>query len=155
MADWWSTKGPLPAARSPRIPDDPPREGSRVRHGLATSVYTQFERLAALWKNDDDRLALLLAVWTLAGYPAFNFDYVPEKRIRSVLYRRNRAKLRHQAEGALMVLEALAQDAEEMDLLRRQMESHVVECRELSLDERINRLRREDRARQGDEAHVG
>lgn len=165
----------LPAQRSPRVNDDPPPAGRppSIAHGRATSVHVILCRLLREWREDPDRLAVACATWTLAGYaPQWLIDEVRSgdlldgtfveswdddrawNTVQGSVYRRNRAKLRHQAEGLLLALEIIGQDAEEMELHRRQIESCVVECRPLSLDERITKLRNEDRARERDEVHA-
>lgn len=150
----------LPEPRSPRVQDHPPREGSRIVHGASTSVFMMIRRLMREWRDDPDKLAIALATWTLAGYPGANaideiaLGYRREDELLSddeardlierALHRRNKKILRHRAEGVLMCLEELAVDAEEAEHHRLQEDACVIECRELSPDERAERLRGKD-----------
>jgi hypothetical protein len=133
----------LPAKRSPQVNDDPapPDRPVAIAHGRATSVFVILCRLLCEWREDPDKLAVACAAWTLTGYASqwlgdevqagqkldgtfvehWDIDYAWEA-VRASVYRRNRARLRHQAEGALLVLEAIAQDAEAMELHRRQID---------------------------------
>lgn len=165
----------LPIQRSPRISDDKPSAETPpvIAHGRSTSVHVILCRLLVEWREDRDRLAVACAAWTLGGWAA---QWLPDEvkdgqkidgsfveqwtddqaweAVQGAVKRRNRAKLHHQAEGLLFALEAIAQDAEAMELHRRQIESCMFECRELSLEERVTKLRNEDRGRERSEVHA-
>lgn len=152
----------LPATRSPKVNDRSPitmlGDGNAgVRHSNSTSVFCEIQKLLKLWRHDPDRLALALAIWSLAGYPGRNaVDDVSggdlELGIKSIprddawrlceeaLHRRNKNRLRQRAEGALIVLEEIAQMSEAMRLHDLQQDVAIIECRVLTSEERLAKL---------------
>lgn len=139
--------GVLPKKRSPGVVDD-----------AKTDVFMQLRRMLSSWRSDPDRLAVAVACWALVGLasqwlvdevssadPHTGIGGVSREEAREMiekaLLRRNRRVLRLRAEGLLMALEFSAVQAEKSILHDVQVDSCVIECRELSLDERIERLR--------------
>jgi hypothetical protein len=108
-------------------------------------------RLLREWRDDPERLAVATEAWTLAGYaPQWRAgEAFPERAyddpeawevIRRARHRRHRRLLRAKARGLLMTLDAVAAEVERMRLHDAQVESAVIECRRLELDERIAKL---------------
>lgn len=132
-----------------------------VRQAARTDVFMALRRVMAAWREDPERLAVAVTAYEMLGYnmAAFEIEY-PDRHghgrtspdqiwshdraievVHSALHRRNRRVLRARAYGLLMALDELAVDAEFARLHRVQADSAVIECRVLSIDERIERLR--------------
>lgn len=135
----------LPNKRSPAVAEE-----------IATAVYTQLSRLFNEWREDPDKLAVALSAWCLAGYPGENAieqvasgypeptGYISDDQARALIEKALRGRhsrvLRARGEGLLLGLEALATDAEFARLHQVREESAVIECRELTPAERVQRL---------------
>lgn len=135
----------LPSKRSPAVAEE-----------IATAVYTQLSRLFNEWRTDPDRLAVALSAWCLAGYPGPSAidevasgypgptGYISDDQARAYIDKALRGRharvLRLRGEGLLLGLEALATDAEFARLHQVREESAIIECRELTPSERVERL---------------
>lgn len=136
----------LPSKRSPRVADD-----------IAVDVFMQTRRLLVQWREDPERLAAACACYALQGYSdqSLLWDVAsgdPDLGAKSItddealifitvcLRRRNPRLLRARAEGLLMGLEALAQDASDAQRHDARVQSCIIECRQLELTERLAKL---------------
>jgi hypothetical protein len=127
-----------------------------------TEVFTALGYLLAAWRDDPDRLAVAVTAYEKAGWHMAAYEvgstcgaagkpYIKEADaqalINAALYRRNKRLLRHRADGLLMAVEAFAGSFEAMRLHDVRVESAVIECRELPLEERLEKLREMEAAR--------
>lgn len=138
---------------------------------VRTDVFCALGRLLGQWVDDPDRLAVAVYAYVWAGWtdPAFElesalgqrfYDYerwprwhhgerdprallLPDcwELIRSVMRGRHERVLRLRAEGLLLALEATAGAFEFERLHSAQVDSAVIECRELGVEERLDKLR--------------
>lgn len=111
-------------------------------------VFVVLGRLINEWADDPDLLAV--AAWAYECVLGYN-DAAVEIRglrhdeaqevVRRAVYRRNRKTLQHRAEGLVLALRAVAGDAQFAHLHRVRLGAAVIECRELTIDERVAKLR--------------
>lgn len=143
-----------------------PRSGTlarslRARRSLNAStrdvaVFTAVGELIREWKDDPERLAVAAYAYErVLGYASAASEIRGGshddalRRVDRALRGRNRKLLRARAEGLVMAVQALAEDANAWDLHQRQHTACVIECRELPIDERVERLRAQDAERTG------
>jgi hypothetical protein len=123
-------------------------------------VFVVLGRLLAEWRDDPERLAVAVYAYENVlgycyagdeieyGHP--NAPMIPREEARRLrdqaLYRRNRRVLRARAEGLVLALQSLAEAADAWRLHETQVESAVIECRQLSIEERLERLRAKEAA---------
>lgn len=119
---------------------------------IRTAVFLALGRLLKEWRDDPERLAVACAAWEEGGWSAqwLVCEAFPERAhddaeaweiIDRARYRKNKRLLGHRAQGLLFALEALAVDANRALLHDMQIESAVIECRRLPIDERVKKLR--------------
>jgi hypothetical protein len=133
----------------------------RAREGRALNpskrdvdVFQAMRRILVRWRDDPEKLAIAVvayedvlgyncAAWEVGGWSGTTAlsDTEASVRVRHALYRRNRRTLRHRAEGLVLALQEVAEDAEAWRLHGARLESCVIECRELEIDERLEALR--------------
>lgn len=127
---------------------------------LHTQVFTGLCHLLSGWRDDPDKLAAACAAWSLFGYPACNLafevasgyphptGYITEgealKLVESALHGRRRERLRARGWGVLQTLIEFAPAFERDRLHSAQKEGHVIDCRVLPIEERIERLRADE-----------
>lgn len=125
-----------------------------------TQVFTALCHLTSVWRDDPERLAMALAAGSLFGFPAENFSMDVAKGdprleqwltqdqalelMEKALFRKNAKVLRAKAYGLLMVLVEFAPAVERDRLHAVQVESCVIECRALPVEERLAMLRQLD-----------
>lgn len=135
-----------------------PAIDSEIHHDSKVSLFCEVSRLLSLWRDDPERLAVMMGVWTLMGCSAHNAAYdvgtsgaygdghegtppLTDDQARALieraLHRRNARVLRNRAEGALMVLEELAQIAEAYRKHQLQVGIGVRTCRLYEPGERL------------------
>jgi hypothetical protein len=120
----------------------------RARDAHRTDVFMALGSLMSEWRDDPDRLAVAVAAYRLSGYGMEAYevgrglsDADAQALIQAAMYRRNKRLLEHRARGLLMALDALGPRAMRDRLHEQQVESAVIECRVLPIDERIAKLR--------------
>jgi hypothetical protein len=115
-----------------------------------TDVFMIVRRLINEWADDSDMLAVVAwAYERVLGYDCAAFEIRREglrhddalDLVNRALYRRNRRTLQHRAEGLVLALRSVASDVEAARLHRVRLDVAVIECRELSIEERLAKLR--------------
>jgi hypothetical protein len=114
----------------------------------SVEAYWQLRLLIQAWRDDPERLAVAACAYEdVLGYAsaANELQDIGIQEALALVDRarrgRHRAKLRARAEGLVLALEELAYGAEFARLHRARVESAVIECRELSMEERLAKLR--------------
>lgn len=140
--------------------------GPRVPRRLNTDVFCGIERV--IWESRDDpfSLGVALAAWCRLGYPPGNWVHALGSRpnwtakageqwsddrcheaAEAALKGRRRRDLTARADGLIVGLIVLAKDAARARLHAVQVDSAVIECRLLTVEERVARLRNMEAAR--------
>lgn len=144
---YWADSN-LPRPISPRIKEE----------GLKVDIFTELDRMIGEVRDDPDRLSTALAAWCRLGYPPGNWDVGLERQVNGqswdrefarqkaadALRGRPRKVLTARADGLILGLICLATEARAHRAHEVRVESAVIECRVLSIDERIAKLRSMD-----------
>lgn len=142
----------FPRPRSPRYSDE-----------VSTEIMQCLEGLALKYREDPEKLSTVLAAFARMGFPPMNWDmgmayggaffdpgiesvesWSAEKCLavgQAAMRGRRRVVLTARADGLLTGLEAYAKAILTERLHRVRLDAHIIDCRELSINERIERLR--------------
>jgi hypothetical protein len=121
---------------------------------ISVEVFCELRRLMAAWREDPDRLAVAVTAYEGLGYTmaAFEIEHGAEypsehwdderchQAIARALRGRSKQLLRAQARGLVLGLVAIGPDARRARLHDVRAGAYVIECRELSTQERLDRL---------------
>jgi hypothetical protein len=129
-----------------------PRMHRLVSKEIAVDVYMAVRRLISEWRDDPDRLAVAVTAYEGLGYhyahEEISGGWVSRDQaleiVNAALRGRPKRILRARAMGLVMGLASLAADAERARLHDVQVGACVIECRQLSIDERVAKLRASD-----------